>query len=320
MMRSFKVDDVFSLRVEGVLVELKVLEVEGEAQDQMLRVHSDVFGLNKARQPESFWTSSFAVPFKKTDMDQVYAFESQRKEQEAREIEVSLASPSSSGRSSKSLLSNKRQQESQPDRQPAPKKTSSGARRSLLNVPPPLIRRGNKQTLADGHDDTTDSHEDIDHAVDTPSPGRQLTLEETLAAGARKESGPSMYDELVQDAEQTLMESRFERNEDSDCEFVSPIQTLEQAQQAKVSTRKMRDLQMATILTAEALKKEGSRPTNFNFHTNSIECLFVMQRKSQKKKSRRRKYLMRLLPLPQNPMFLASSVGRSAIQAGVRIS
>ena len=80
MMRSFKVDDVFSLRVEGVLVELKVLEVEGEAQDQMLRVHSDVFGLNKARQPESFWTSSFAVPFKKTDMDQVYAFESQRKE------------------------------------------------------------------------------------------------------------------------------------------------------------------------------------------------------------------------------------------------
>lgn len=319
MQRTFKVDDMFTLRVEGLLVDLKVLEVEGEAQDQMLRVHSDVFGLNKARQPESFWTSSFAVPFKRTDMDQVYAFESQRKEQEAREIEVSLASPSSSGRSSKSLLSNKRQQESQPDRQPAPKKTSSGTRRSLLNVPPPF-RRGNKQTPDDGHDDTTDSQEDIHLAADTHSPGRQLTLEETLAAGPRKESGPSMYDELVQDAEQTLMEGRCERNEDSDCEFVSPIQTLEQAQQAKVSTTKMRDLQMATILTAEALKKEGSRPTNFNFHTNSIECLFVMQRKSQKKKSRRRKYLMRFLPLPQNPMFLASSVGRSAIQAGVRIA
>ena len=157
-------------------------------------------------------------------------------------------------------------------------------------------------------------------AVDVLNHASDADLEETLAAGARKESGPSMYDELVQDAEQTLMESRFERNEDSDCEFVSPIQTLEQAQQAKVGTRKMRDLQMATILTAEALKKEGSRPTNFNFHTNSIECLFVMQRKSQKKKSRRRKYLMRFLPLPQNPMFLASSVGRSAIQAGVRIS
>ena len=40
---------------------------------------------------------------------------------------------------------------------------------------------------------------------------------------------------------------------------------------SKVSSRKMRDLQMAAILTAEALKEEeGSRPTNFNLHANSL--------------------------------------------------
>ena len=249
MVRHFPVGTTFQLFVDRGMLEMTVIGSDGSGGNHMIQVHSEVFGMTPNGDRAFCWTSCFAPPFSKQEIEQVQEFKERNKRKQAKKaLSDIVGPPSSDGSGSPTKASLPPAAGSEDETEPA-SEAASQKRKSQLNVPPSPNAAGNNDAVNDG---AVDDSEKEGSRSSRPL-RRQLTLEESIGG---MESGTSLYDELTQEAAKRTLRNFGEVNNDSDCELVAPVGNLKEAKQAEESADKFREMAEAELMTEEALKME----------------------------------------------------------------